>query len=310
MPGADLITNPVVVWTDNVDNWRASDADFLQKRSVMRFATVASRTTFLSATPVAGMVTYVGASDTLQYTDSVSATANVWRTIMAPKYLATSDSVGTFGMRLASDGTDVLLLQPGKVVLGPTQALTVDTAVKVKTGAATAALTTDATALVSDVQVKAPSVATTGAVTAASIVSSGNISTATITATGNIQSATSVVTGNSSVAGVLTASSLNLSGLLTASAAGEYLRSSVVNGYQTWFNGATRIGLLQGLISGLSMTSEVGALTLGGANVVLAATAGPARYGSTTGPYIACSVASASDPGVTNYPEGTLWAQV
>src|SRR4249920_1644990 len=102
MPGATLVDPGITTWTDNVDNWRAADADYLQKRSNMRFSTVAQRTTQLGATPVPGMCAYVLSTDSLQYTDVASGTTNVWRTVLAPINMVVSDSTTSFGMRLAS----------------------------------------------------------------------------------------------------------------------------------------------------------------------------------------------------------------
>lgn len=302
MPGADLVTNPVVTWTDNVDNWRASDADFLQKRANMRFTSVASRTTFLGATPPPGMVSYVASTDSLQFTDFAASSSNVWRTILAPTNMAVSDAVSSFGMRLASDGTAALALEAGKVVLGPARILTVDTAVRVKTGTATASLTTDATALVSDVQIKAPSATLTGALAAASISNTGAITTTSVVASGNVQAATLNISGTSTL-GVVNSGNHTVTGTLTASAA--ITGSTSVQGGSILLTGTTvKHATLAGTVT---LTADA---VISGGQVVLNASSGPARYGSTSGPFLACSVASASDPGVGNYPEGTLWLQV
>lgn len=304
MPGATLTDPGLTSWTDNVDNWRAADADYLQRRGNMRFATVGSRNTFLGSTPPAGMVAYIQSLDALQFTDAASGTSNVWRTILAPVNMAISDTGSSFGLRLASDGAASLALEASKVVLGPGRIVTVDTALRVKTGAATASLTTDATALVSDVQVKAPSAALTGALASASVAATGAITGASVAATGNISSATL------NVSGVTTVAAVNGSGLVTLSSL-EYLRSSTINGYQSWYSGGSRLGYLQGTGTGLALVSETGNLTLTGPYVVLApSVSGPAHWGSAGGPMIACSVAFASDPGVGNYPDGTLWCQV
>lgn len=290
MPGATLNDPGLTTWTDNVDNWRSADADYLQRRSNMRFATVASRTTYLGATPPAGMVAYVQSTDSLQFTDAAAGTTNVWRTILAPVNMAISDTLSSFGMRLATDGAASLALEASKVVLGPGRIVTVDTALRVKTGAATASLTTDAAALLSDVQVKAPSAALTGALTAASATITGAVTAASVAASGNVTAATLNVTGATAVA------ALTSSGTISAVTTQGGNIQSVGN--------TVKHATLGGIIT---LTADA---VVAGTNVVLAASSGPARYGTATGPYIACSVASASDPGVTNYPEGTLWAQV
>lgn len=300
MPGAALADPGLTTWTDNVDNWRAADADYLQKRSNMRFATVAARTTALGATPVPGMVSYVLSTDTLQYTDAAAGTTNVWRTVLAPVNLAVSDTLASFGLRLASDGAASMALEAGKVVLGPARVLIVDSGVHLKTGAATANLTTDATALVSDVQLKAPSAALTGALASASIANTGAITTASVTASGNIQAATLNVSGTSTLAAI-TATSLTASGTVSAATA----TATTVNGGNIRLTGNTVANSVTGGV--VTITADIVAT---GGQVVLAPSGGPARFGTTAGPYIACSVANAADPGVANYPEGTFWAQV
>ncbi|NBZ96981.1 MAG: hypothetical protein EBR40_11265, partial [Proteobacteria bacterium] len=51
--------------------------------------------------------------------------------------------------------------------------------------------------------------------------------------------------------------------------------------------------------------------TLAGDGVVLATTSQttPVRYRTTSGAPFALVVVSSSDPGVSNYPDGTLWIQ-
>lgn len=310
MPGATLVDPGITTWEDNVHNWRAADADYLQKRSVMRFATVGNRTTALTATPVAGMVTYNGAAKTLEYTDSDSATANVWRTILAPKYLATSDAVGSFGMRLAGDPTTVVALEAGKVVLGAARVVTVDdTGLKVKTGLATALLTTDATDLVSDKKLKVPGIASSAAVTAPSVAATGAVTAASVTATGALTGASLSVSGSTAL-GAVTAGAVSASSLASAgNVTGVNLvgSTSAKGGLLTMHS-----RYLQAAGAGDSYVALDLNAQITGTHIILAPFAGvnPVRFNSTTGPIIPCVVAYASDPGVGSYPEGTIWCQV
>ena len=300
MPGATLSNpNGVTTWTNNVDNWRSEDADYLQRRSVMRFANSSTRTAALGASPTRGQVSYLESTDDISYADSTGA----WRTLTAFRFLATSDTSTSVGLRISSDGSTTLAIEPGRIALGASRFLIVDgTSVKIKTGATTANLTTDATALVSDVQFKAPTAGITGALTTGSIANSGTLSTASLTASGNVGANTLSVSGTSSLAAV-TAASLASSGTVSGP---TVTATTTLNGGNLRLAGI-RLNNSTGTTGYVDIDNTV---TAGGTNIVLIpASMAPVRYGSVSGPPMTVTVVSATDPGVANYPEGAIWIQ-
>src|SRR5262245_61628826 len=51
---------------DYVNNWREADAEWLQARSIIRYATTASRNTALGGSPAAGITVYNAETDSLE----------------------------------------------------------------------------------------------------------------------------------------------------------------------------------------------------------------------------------------------------
>ena len=311
MPGASLpSTDAVALWADNTDNWRAADADFLQRRAILRFSTAAARTASLgpnvtTAAPI-GQFTYVanGGMDGNGGLEYVDATGS-WRSVMSLKNLTVSDVSSAVSMRLATDSTSVLSVEAGRVVLGSSRILSVEaTKLVFKTGATSAELSTDADSFVSSVKFKAPS-ASLGAVTSTSIDNTGGtLATASLSATGNV------------TANTLTAS---VSAALGATSVTSLAASAGITGVTVYGSTSVRGGSV--LVSGSRAANYTAATqfvemsatttTIAGDSLIIAptATTTAVRYGTSAGPPFALVVLSTTDPGLANYPDGTIWVQ-
>jgi hypothetical protein len=307
MPGATLPeVNGVADWVDNVDNWRASDAEYLQARSVLRFTTTTQRDNLLTPTAGAGQTIYVaetagvGTTDGLQFFDK----NDEWQTLATYKNLSFSDTDTGFGWRFAGDPADVLIIEPGQVVLGSNRSLIVDAShVYIKTGTARATLTTDNTFLIFDIPIKAPAATITGALTVGSIANSGTLTTASVAASGALSGSSLNISGVAGI-GTVNVADLNVSG--DASAATAHITgASDLAGLRV---SAERLSS----ISHVASFVDLGAVAqLAGTDVVLAPVAATTaiRYRGITGPPVAVVVVSAADPGAGNYPEGCFWVQ-
>ena len=310
MPGASLPnTDSLVTWSDNVDNWRSADADFLQKRTVLRFSSTTTRNTIVGPStavpvPAEGQVTYVsnGGIDGkggLEYVDNTFS----WRPLLSVKNLGVSDTSGSFGMRLSSDSAPSVALEIERVVLGINRILSVEASKLVfKTGAATAELSTNVDSIVSNLKITVPS-ASLGTATASSLAASGAVSGASVAASG-------ALTGNTLVAG---SSTLGATGVTTLTA------SSSITGVTVYGTTSVRGGSVLVSDTKVSNNSAVNqslnlsatATTLSGDSVVLAPTSptSAVRYRTSSGAPFALVIVSATDPGLSNYPDGTLWIQ-
>lgn len=312
MPGATLpSTDAVATWTDNFDNWRSVDADFLQKRSILRFTTTTARNNTLGPSsalpaPIQGQFTYVGnggvdSNGGLEYVDATGS----WRAVLSVKNLGLNDTSTAFGMRLNSDSSAVVSLETEQVVLGAARILTVqNTKLVFKTGATTAELTTDADSLASNVKIKAPS-ASLGALTTTSITNTGGtLATASVSATGSITAdtltaSTSATLGTTSVASLTSAA--GITGVTVLGSTSVRGGSVLVSGSKVSNNGA----------AAQYLELLAGTTTVAGDVMVLAPTAATTavRYRGASGPPFALAVVSATDPGLANYPDGTFWVQ-
>ena len=208
-------------WTDFEDNWRDKDAEWLQGLGVPRFSTTAQRDAKLTA-PATGRLCFNAEAGYLQLRG-----ASAWADYKPlPLFMTKGEDsatqvllshVNAAGKGVAFSGTG-----PGYEVHVNTNlraqngVLVVDTTgVSVKTGAATAKLTTDAAALVSDVQIKAPSMAVTGAVSTGALTAT-SISAPTA-AIPNIMVTGTVTGGVGSFSGAVTAASATIGGVSVAS---------------------------------------------------------------------------------------------
>jgi len=312
MPGASLPEiDLLATWTDNFDNWRSVDADFLQKRSVLRFSNQTVRSNILGPSsqlpsPSQGQVTYVGnggvdGNGGIEYADA----SGTWRSLLSVKNLAVNDTSSGFGMRINSDSSAVVSLETNRVVLGTSRILSVELSNLVfKTGVATAQLSTDADSFVSDIKIKAPSAALgaitgstaalSGALTAGSVTSSGALSGLSLTVSGSSALGTSATVGTMTVAGGVTAvtvfGSTSVRGGSVLMSSSRVANNSAVAQYVELAAATTTVGGDTVLLSPTSQTSAV-------------------RFRGPSGAPFALVVVSATDPGLSNYPDGTIWVQ-
>lgn len=305
MPGASLpSTDGLADWIDNTHNWRAEDAEFLQSRTILRFSSESIRNSYLGPStsipsPTTGTVTFISGTNKLQYATS----AGQWRDIAAYQYLTVDDGSTSVGMRLSSTASNSLSLESSKAVLGINRILTVNpTSVDIKTGSATASLTTNASFLVSSIGLSAPASAFTS-----------------ITTSGIDNGTSAITTGSVTASGSLTAGSISISGtsVLGTATATSLTASAGVQGVTVYGTTSVRGGSV--LLSGTKVSAngapssnvelESSYVKIAGDAVVISPTSSttPIRYNNASGPIVPLIVVSASDPGAANYPEGTLW---
>lgn len=207
-------------WTDYQDYWRDADAEWLQARTILRYATSAARTTDWG-TPSPGHTTYNQATDSLEYY-TVTAPAK-WIPVLASQHLkvtpitsAADADAAVLGHKSASgsglqffptvsseskialNGNAFLDVGGGKIILK-------GTGLTINTGATVAVLTTDADALVSSVRFEAPTVAVT------TLAATGTATLQNISMAGTLSGGGIVNGGSGTIGGInLGAQSVNL----------------------------------------------------------------------------------------------------
>ena len=160
-------------WDDYDHNWRAADAEWLQSRGILRFSNAAQRDSAIASgglgpTPAIGTFVYNQTENALQMRSS----DNTWQpyrslpfnmktvtdTVATVKIAHSAAAGGDKGMTFTPTGisTDLPLTVLGGILTANA------TEVSIKTGTATAKLTTDATNLVSDKAITAPGIKLTG----------------------------------------------------------------------------------------------------------------------------------------------------
>ena len=222
-------------WQDFINNWREADAEYLQSRTISRFASATTRDAALSS-PSPGQFVYDQNLDILEMRSKTGA----WFPYRAlPQNMAV----------VLDDGTGVTLAHTGAagkgVVFSPSQigisgnlnvlsgVLTADgTGVSIKVGAKVAKLTTDAANLVSDTPFTAPSISLTGTGTVVS-------APGKTVAVGTLTADTGTIT-NINVSGTLSGGTINGTGGTIASVALSGGRADAANGFSSqfgWFYG-------------------------------------------------------------------------
>lgn len=308
MPGATLpSSDTLAVWTDNTDNWRAEDADYLQRRSILRFSTTALKITALGPSlsipsPTPGQAAYVTQTDSIEYIDAT----NTWRKVNAFKNAAFDDSAAGFGMRIATDSSNSLTLETGQAVLGANRNLIVTgSSVKIKTGAATATLTTDATSLISSLPFSASS-ASLGAVTATSVnAGSGLVQSGSLQVSG--QATVGTLSSGVATLGVTSATSISTgSGAITG---GAITGSTVRAGVAVLGTGAntSRLSLFGSTTAYVDLYNSD--TTMAGDTITLSPTSDTTAVRHGVGLPFATVLVSSGTPVASDYPEGTLWVK-
>jgi len=325
---AEPITDPQwgkADWADYENNWREADAEFLQARTILRFQTDTARNDALGAAPP-GTVVYNDATDRLELRSKTATWKGVVPLPVNLKVDADSTTEVKFshlsgtGKGITFTPTDIKIPLPldvhdGVVKIGPA-------GLDLKVGTATARLSTDATDLVSDKALKAPAISLTGADGTVVInatgktINVGTLAAATVTATnvtlgagGTLTSPT--INGTSATIGgvgisanaVSAPSGFNANGGIgffsaDASKATVQARNAALPG------GTLRPGKIE-VDDNVGLTGTL--INLNSDTAVRNKTIGWYDSTSTFKGYYAVSVYSATDPGATNFPEGTIW---
>lgn len=303
-------------WQDYISNWRQKDAGYLQERAILRYPSAAARTTDW-ATPRAGQVTYRGDTDRLEMYSSLRS---AWVSAMLFQFLTSpkDDNTGVTLSHTGAAGKGITLGPTGVVLDLPVNAynglLTADASgVGVQTTAMKKALlSTNATELLSDTPLAAPSLRLSG--------------------TGTVLNAA----GKAVTVGALTADSATIPNI---SLTGTLSGAGVLNGGSGTIGGvamsANRVTASAGFLAqgGLFSGDATSAImrASGGTPFIQVTTAGgffsgggqfdfytPVRFLNNTYPLyyyngnsqsanITPSLYSAGDPGAANFPDGTIW---
>jgi hypothetical protein len=310
-------------WQDYVNNWRDADATWLQSRSILRFANNTDRDAVYTSVPPAGQFIF-NAADVASGGGLEMSNGTLWLgyKAMPVNLVKTADDSGQVSISHSGAAGKGIQFTPTYVgtnadlrVQGGV--LTVDTTgVSVKTGAATAKLTTDATQLLIDKPVSIPSLTLTGAGTVFSAPGK-TIAVGIVTAT--TATITNITLGGTLTGGVLNGSSGTIGGVAMASnratAASGFLSqnglfyggsTAAVMRYRDPSDGSLGTSyvqvtdvLTQMVAPNIYLDGDVRIRT--GATIYWYNTAGAFKaYGGLV-------VYSTTDPGAANYPPGTLW---
>jgi hypothetical protein len=310
-------------WTNFQHNWRDMDAEWLQGRSILRFQTNAQRDAMLPS-PETGQVIYNEATDRLE----LRLKTGTWaRQGFLPQNLAGfEDDVDGVGLSHNVGGVGA---NPKGVRLTPTEVqITADafrvltdtfkvdaTGVTIKSGTNIAVkMTTDATGLVLDGPVKAEQTSYVGSPESVAIDASGKeVKAGTLTVATIVASAPGVV----SAAGRVTAldfattgpgpSTLHGVSLAGGVITGE-LRDEILHAY-----GDANKGYVKGFgKAGLIEVDDN--VTIKGTKTVLESVIEETNavypkwvFSGVPNTISAHVIYSATDPGATNFPEGTIW---
>ena len=312
-------------WTDYQDYWRDDDAEWLQERSVLRYATSAARDAQWT-TPSPGQVIYNQFTDQLEHFAATSPTK--WIGVLAsqhlgisPKTTASDNDPAVLGHKGAGGGgiqffptissenkialttnayldigLGAIVAKPGGLTVTAPTALGATT---FKTGAKTVALSTDADALVFDSKIEAPDAAfaamsLTGTF-AGGVSSIVNANSGTIGGVTLASASVSAPSGYVSSAGYFFGSGTqarirqrDTASPFTLGTAGFDITDISIMALGTYFDMST-----QPRVFGARSTYYYSGAS-GAAAGTLLGYGGPVIY-------------SASDPGAANYPNGTIW---
>lgn len=308
-----LPANGKADWTDYVDYWREADAEWLQDRIILR-TTNALRAGLAQS---AGGVVYNSDTDLLelkQFSGSylqIRPLPSTLTTSLAAG-VTTISSTGAAGKGIGFHDTtgititDALNVMAGTLVVvgGGSGYVGIKSGVNLEGRLTTVGTTAGTVNLVSSVPMTIPALTLSGTGTV--------LSTTATVSVGTLSAATGTFTSNVGVSGALTAASGTIGSVVLASN-----KVTASNGFDT--SGGSFYG--DGGSAIVRNVARTGAYFQAGTdNVIAGATNGcymhsllrvqgaAARiYHEATGKNFAPSFYSASDPGVGNYPEGTIW---
>jgi hypothetical protein len=322
-------------WQNFVDYWRDEDATWLQERVILRYANAADRSNEMGDTPGFGRATYNEEVDRLEV---YSRERLAWIPVLQLLNLtATKDDTQAVSLSHRQAGgkgvtftpTEILMDNPLDVMSG---VLKVDsTGVSIKTGVATAKITTSDVALVSDkpmvlpVTDTQPGLTFSGSATATAIatgnrnidVGTGRVTAANITLSGTLAGG---------AASVLNASKATIGGVkvgITPNVAEA--SSGFVSQAGIFYGGSTSAVMRQrdtttpfALGTSYVQVTDVEVIVAGGTTRLLNTirienTVAPVRQMLWQGPgadgYMGPVIVSSTDPGAANFPNGTIWAK-
>ena len=304
-------------WTDYEHNWREKDAEYLQARTIPRFHGPTDRDA--ARTPSVGMVVYNETTDRLEWR---SKTNTWWPIHPMPLNMAVGLQDTAAGVVFAHAGATGKGIQftPTEVkstlifdVLTGTFRVTDAGATLKSSGMTTVALTTDATSFVIDKPVKAPSLTLTGTGT---VIDATGKTVVVGTLTSTLVTATNINLSGTLSGGVINGTSGTIGGVklgITANQA-EAPAGFVTQGAKFAGDGSRGVLNFPGLNGQVMVDRNVTLVTGTDGKIELLADVAVRNkavswYDSANvlrGNF-ALSVYSATDPGVANYPEGTIW---
>lgn len=224
-------SNPTVGfvdWRDVIDNVRELDLEWLQNRTVVRFDSVGAANSYagdpakVPGSLEEGQVVYFIGPKQLAVKTGAStykyALLSGLLTVADAGAIASISNAGTGGITLPADGSvgvPLLKVAVDRVVAD-------SAGLHLKTGTATANLTTSATDLVSDIPIQAPTLKAAGAIQAASAAVSGAITAASasvgslsasgVASVGSLAAATTITATGNVTAGGLIAPAISIGG--------------------------------------------------------------------------------------------------
>lgn len=313
-------------WQDYISNWRQKDAGWVQERSILRYATAATRATDWPS-PRAGQTTYRGDVDRMEMW---SGLRGAWASILMFQYLtsaagqdtATNVNVSHTGAagKGVNFGPSSVSIDMPVVSIGAGVLTTTANNVAVQTPAQKkATLSTNATELVSDTPLAVPSVRLTGTGTVldatGKAVTVGALTAASLALGGGaITGASSIAATSVTSSGTITAPAVTISGLSTINGVSfgpNQVSASAGLVAQSGYHGGDGNGGIYayrnpsgGAVSAHQLQARSDMLRLFGGQAI-----GWHNAGGTHVAWIAPTIVSGGDPGATNYPDGTIWIQ-
>lgn len=312
-------------WTDFVDNWREKDAEWLRDRTIMRFPTATARDIDMGSA-TAGTIIYRADTDQFE-AKRAAGTFQPFRALPQNLAVTTDSSTSVLFAHSAAGGLG-LNFTPTALQVNATAfsvlggILGVDsTGVTVKTGTKTAKLTTSATDLVSDTPLTVPSLTLSGSGTVLSAagktmaVGTVTADTATIanasisgTATIGVANATSgTIGGVSHTSGQLGAGSGATGGMQSGQGHFYGDANSALVRQRPTAGGTWGTAYFQAqaslLVTNGDINQQGGYLSIMNGRGVRWFNAAGTHVG-----WISPVIYQPTDPGATNFPDGTIWA--
>lgn len=326
-------------WADFVNNWREKDAEWLRDRSIMRFATTASRDTAVSGASPGTFVYRADAESGAGGWEAKRQTGGFFSFRPLPVNLATSvDTTSSVVLAHGLASGKGINFTPTTVLVNADNfnlhagVLTSDaTGINIKTGTKTAKLTTNTTSLLVDSPLSVPSIALTGAGT---VLTAPAKTVAVGTLTADVGTITNITMSGTLTGGILNGTRALINGVNIGWDPGLTVPAAWANGLSASAGLLSQAGYFYGDGSSAIMrqrTPTTGALSaqyiqVQAADIIIGPTNAPGSVfhypylrimqgrgvpwhnaAGTHVAWIAPTIYSGSDPGAANYPDGTIW---